>query len=183
MRVIAGERKGLRLFAPRGRWVRPTADRGKQVLFDVLGSDVRGRQVLDLYAGSGSLGIEALSRGARTAVFVERDPRALSALRRNLEAARYQDRAEVIAEDVEKVLCRWPVERHFDVVLADPPYGDTAARLLELLDRFQGLTPDAIVVIEHGRRDDVKVRLRQLHRSDQRILGDTVLTFFRRAEE
>lgn len=183
MRVIAGERKGLRLVAPRGRGVRPTTDRVKQVLFDVLRDKVEGQRVLDLYAGSGALGIEALSRGADAATFVERSSAAWAALRRNLEAARYQDRAAVVTGPVEAFLRRQDEGTRFGVVLADPPYGEEASRLLCELDRFRGLRPGGIVVIEHSRRQELDVALKHLRRWDQRVLGDTAVSFFRREDE
>ena len=123
MRVVAGEFKGRRLQAPRGRRTRPTADRVREALFSMLG-DVSGARVLDLYAGSGALGIEALSRGAESAVFVERDQQALAAMRRNLEAVGAE--ADVRRQDVSRFLAR--TEGTFDLVFCDPPY-DGASRL------------------------------------------------------
>ena len=123
MRVIAGDFKGRRLHSARGTRTRPTADRVREALFSMLG-DVSGARVVDLYAGSGALGIEALSRGAESAVFVERDERALSALRRNLDAVAV--RAEVRRQDVLRFLAR--PEGTFDLVFCDPPY-DVAPRV------------------------------------------------------
>jgi len=122
VRVVAGEFKGRRLYAPRGSRTRPTADRVREALFSMLG-DVSGARVLDLYAGSGALGIEALSRGAESAVFVERDAKALDALRRNLDAT--GARGAVRREDVARFLSR--PEGTFDLVFADPPYDDASA--------------------------------------------------------
>ena len=127
MRVVAGEFKGRRLHSPRGAGTRPTADKVREALFSMLG-DVSGARVLDLYAGSGALGIEALSRGAESAVFVERDGKALAALRRNLEAV--DAVAEVRRQDVGRFLTR--PEGTFDLVLCDPPYDD-APRVAALL--------------------------------------------------
>lgn len=182
MRVIAGERKGLRLLAPHGRRLRPTADRVKQVLFDLLQNEVAGQRVVDLFAGSGALGIEALSRGAREAIFVERDPQALAALRRNLELARYGARARIMAQRVELFLRRWPETEGVDVVLADPPYGEMAGRLLRWLDRFDALKVGGLAAIEHSSRDELDVELKRLLRMDRRIIGDSAISIFRRED-
>jgi 16S rRNA (guanine966-N2)-methyltransferase len=120
---VAGEFRGRRLAAPRGARTRPTADRVREALFSMLG-DVSGARVLDLYAGSGALGIEALSRGADSAVFVERDPRAVAAIERNLASLGLEQ--QVVRQDAVRFLAR--AEGMFDLVFCDPPY-DAAARL------------------------------------------------------
>jgi 16S rRNA (guanine966-N2)-methyltransferase len=120
MRVIAGTAKGVRLGrVPAG--VRPVSDRAREGLFSSLGAAVVGAAVLDLFAGTGAVGIEALSRGAETAVFVERNPAAVRALRDNLARTRLGDRAEVVSSDALLYLTRAGAAR-FDLVLADPPY-------------------------------------------------------------
>ncbi len=148
MRVVAGEFKGRRLYAPRGESTRPTADRVREALFSMLG-DVSGTRVLDLYAGSGALGIEALSRGADSAVFVESDGQALAALRRNLDAVGAA--ATVRRQDVLRFLAR--PEGTFDLVFCDPPYDDgpgVAAALSEALPGM--LEEDARIVTESDKR-------------------------------
>jgi 16S rRNA (guanine966-N2)-methyltransferase len=156
VRVVAGEFKGRRLYAPRGARTRPTADRVREALFSMLG-DVSGARVLDLYAGSGALGIEALSRGAASALFVERDRQALAALRRNLQALRSPldatgTGAEVRAQDVAGFLAR--PEGAFDLVFCDPPYDDAprvAATLSKALPAI--LAEDARIVTESDKRN------------------------------
>lgn len=149
VRVVAGEFKGRRLHAPRGARTRPTADRVREALFSMLG-DVSGARVLDLYAGSGALGIEALSRGAESAVFVERDRRALAALRRNLDAVGAE--AEVRQQDVAGFLGR--PEGTFDLVLCDPPYDDAPRVAVALADALPAmLTEDARIVTESDKRN------------------------------
>ena len=155
MRVIAGEFKGRRLHTARGTLTRPTADRVREALFSMLG-DVGGAEVLDLYAGSGALGIEALSRGAESAVFVERDRQALTALRRNLDAVGVD--AVVRSEDVLRFLGR-PNGR-FDLVFCDPPYDDAprvAAPLAEALPAL--LQEDARIVTESDKRNPLLLPL------------------------
>jgi 16S rRNA (guanine966-N2)-methyltransferase len=149
VRVVAGEFKGRRLYAPRGARTRPTADRVREALFSMLG-DVSGARVLDLYAGSGALGIEALSRGAETAVFVERDQAALSALRRNLDAVGAH--ADVRQQDVLRFLAR--PEGTFDLVFCDPPYDVAPAVAGALVEALPALTGEkARIVTESDKRN------------------------------
>ena len=166
MRVVAGEFKGRRLHAPRGAATRPTADRVREALFSMLG-DVAGARVLDLYAGSGALGIEALSRGAGSAVFVERDRRALAALRGNLEAVGVE--ADVRSLDALRFVARG--EGTFDLVFCDPPYDvapRVAAPLAEGLPAM--LDEDARIVTESDKRKPLLLPLPLLV---ERAYGDT----------
>ena len=166
MRIVAGEFKGRRLHAPRGARTRPTADRVREALFSMLG-DVTGVGVLDLYAGSGALGIEALSRGAESAVFVERDQQALAALRRNLDAVGAD--AEVRRQDVARFLAQ--PEGKFDLVFCDPPYDVApriAGRLAESLPAL--LEESARIVTESDKRNPLILPLPLLV---ERNYGDT----------
>jgi len=166
VRVVAGEFKGRRLYAPRGSRTRPTADRVREALFSMLG-DVSGARVLDLYAGSGALGIEALSRGAESAVFVERDAKALDALRRNLDAT--GARGAVRREDVARFLSR--PEGTFDLVFADPPYDDASAVAHSLADAVPALVDEnARIVTESDKRNPLVLPLPLLV---ERNYGDT----------
>lgn len=149
MRVIAGSVGGRRLHAPKGQVARPTSDRVKEALFSALAPSLPGARVLDLYAGSGALGIEALSRGATTAVFVESDDRAVKVIRRNLEQLGLEG-GIVRAERAERY-CRRPVDGPFDVVLADPPYvvsSEEIANQVADLAAAGALTPGALLVVE-----------------------------------
>lgn len=153
-RVIAGELGGLRLVVPKGTQTRPTTDRVKESVFGALGgARLSGATVLDGYAGTGALAIEALSRGAAFAVIVERDPRAVDAIRRNLVSTRTTDRARVQRRGFAGYLQGRAPEIPFDLVFLDPPYdlnGQDLARILELLDRPGWLSEDAGVVIERS---------------------------------
>jgi 16S rRNA (guanine966-N2)-methyltransferase len=166
VRVVAGEFRGRRLAAPRGARTRPTADRVREALFSMLG-DVSGARVLDLYAGSGALGIEALSRGARSAVFVERDARAVSAIERNLASLGLEQR--VVRQDAARFLAR--AQGTFDLVFCDPPY-DSASRLAgPLAERLPALTAaDARIVTESDKRSPLELPLPLL---TERTYGDT----------
>jgi pantetheine-phosphate adenylyltransferase/16S rRNA (guanine(966)-N(2))-methyltransferase RsmD len=150
LRIIAGTARGTRLAAvPKN--VRPTSDRVRESIFNALGQFFTG-DVLDLYAGIGTLGIEALSRGADRAVFVEKDRRALAAIRENLRRTRVEDRAEVVAGDVGRTLDRMLTDgRQFSLIFADPPYRIAATEVGCVLSRLASLlTPGGRAVIESG---------------------------------
>ena len=167
MRIVAGEHRGRRLQAPRGRSTRPTADRVREALFSMLG-DVQGARVLDLFAGSGALGIEALSRGAASVVFVERDNAAVAAIRRNLDAIGAGE-TEVIRRDVLKFLTS--CAESFDLVFVDPPY-DFAPRLAGPLSAALPavLSEDALIVTESSKRTPLEL---SLPLARERTYGDT----------
>jgi 16S rRNA (guanine966-N2)-methyltransferase len=185
MRIIGGHDRGRRLRAPRGLETRPTADRVRVTLFAVLGPAVRGARVLDLFAGTGAVGIEALSRGAARVVFVEKDPAALRALRANLAAlGASRVSARVVAGDVLRVLPELPAhEAPFDLIFIDPPYATTlAGRTLATLVATRVCRPSGEVVVQHSTRDALpSVDGLAAHRRARRF-GDTALTFLR-AEE
>jgi 16S rRNA (guanine966-N2)-methyltransferase len=163
---VAGEFRGRRLAAPRGVRTRPTADRVREALFSML-DDVSGARVLDLYAGSGALGIEALSRGAGSAVFVDRDPRAVAAIERNLESLGLEQ--EVLRQDAVRFLAR--AEGTFDLVFCDPPY-DSASRLAgPLAQGLPALTSEhARIVTESDKRNPLELPFPLI---TERTYGDT----------
>ena len=152
MRVIAGTHKGRRLFSPGWAGLRPTSDRLRETLFDVLGARVEGARVLDGCAGTGAIGIEALSRGADHAVFIERDPRAVALIRRNVEQCGLTNRCTIRRDGLPAALERHTQGRPFDLVLLDPPYGapDIGAILTAAAGRLE---PQGLLVLERARRD------------------------------
>jgi 16S rRNA (guanine966-N2)-methyltransferase len=172
MRVIAGRYRGRRLQSPRGAATRPTSDRVREALFSVLGDRVLGARVLDLYAGSGALGIEALSRGAAEATFVDSAPAALRAVRANLDALGAT--AEVRRADARRFLGGAPsAARQYDLVFLDPPYrlaGRLGSELTAALPAV--LAPGAAVVAESDRRAPLELGLPIL---DERRYGDTLI--------
>ena len=173
MRVVAGTARGVHLAAPRDRSTRPITDRVKETLFAILGDRVPGARVLDLYAGTGAIGIEALSRGADAADFVEHHRGALAALRRNLDRTRLATRASVHAVDVERFL-----DAHdgpWDLVLADPPY-EARAIVAPLRAAAERLAPGGTLVLKHFWRSEVP-GLPGLEVTRQRRFGETMLTF------
>jgi 16S rRNA (guanine966-N2)-methyltransferase len=175
VRVVAGLYRGRRLEAPPGRSTRPTADRVREALFSILGP-IEEARVLDLYAGSGALGIEALSRGAREAVFVDRDARAVAAIRRNLDALGI-DAAAHRGDVLAWLRTAATGAQTFDLVFADPPYssaGQTAGRLSELLAPV--LADSALTVTESDKRNPLELALPLV---DERIYGDTRIAIHR----
>lgn len=159
MRIVAGSRRGHRIAAPKGAVTRPTSDRVREALFSIVGP-IEGAAALDLFAGSGALGLEALSRGAASCVFVERDREAARVIQANLEKLRLTG-ATVVARDAASALRDDRARgRHYDLVLADPPYGDWethATTLAELLPDV--LADNALVVVETADRVEPELPL------------------------
>jgi len=181
-RVIAGTARGIRLEAP-GPGTRPLADRVKQTLFAILEADLADARVLDLFAGSGAAGIEALSRGAASATFVEHDARAAEVIAANLARAGLDaTNAEVIRDDA----LRWLRRAHagaFDVVIVDPPY-DRTDLLVQSLEAIAPLVPPGgRVVAKHFWRDAPPATVGLLASERDRRFGETALTFYRRQED
>jgi 16S rRNA (guanine966-N2)-methyltransferase len=172
MRVVAGRCGGRRLVAPPGSATRPTSDRVREALFSVLGGSVQDARVLDLYAGSGALGIEALSRGAASAVFVDRSPRAVAAIRANLDALGID--AQVRRLEARTALRTASARADaYDLVFLDPPYRRAAELGRELSEALPAvLAPGARVVSESDRRDALELELPLV---DERRYGDTVI--------
>jgi 16S rRNA (guanine966-N2)-methyltransferase len=160
MRIIAGSRKGARLFAPKGRDTRPTGDRQREAVFNLVGPGIEGMRVLDLFAGSGAMGLEALSRGASAAVLVDSDRDAIRTIERNLEKLDLTG-ATVLRADARRVLAAEAAAgRRYDLVLVDPPYGDLAGLLPALGTALPAvLEPDGIVVVESEARDEPELPL------------------------
>jgi len=178
MRVIAGSAKGTPLASVPGESTRPITDRVKEALFDILDGLVVGARVLDMFAGTGAVGIEALSRGARKAVFVERDRRALATIRRNLAATRLADRAEVVAGDAFAYVSR-PPDEPFDLIyIAPPQYKRLWVHALKAIDRPGYLSPDGVAVVQIFPKEDEPVELQYLERAEERRYGSTLLIFF-----
>jgi len=181
VRIIAGAFKGQQLLTPRGHRTRPTADQVRIALMDTLMPRLSGARFLDLFAGAGGVGLEALSRGAAAAVLVERDPDAIAALRKNLAALRVGREARVLPMDAGRALNRLAADgERFDLVFLDPPYGaglveDTLVRL----GTGAVITLDAIVIAQHFTKQAPPERVGTLAAYRARRFGETTLTFFR----
>ena len=168
MRIVAGEFGGRRLSRPKDAGVRPTADRVREAWMSILADAIPGARMLDLYAGSGALGLEALSRGAASATFVELNPPSLRALQANVATLGVADRSTVHRGDALRYVAGLPAGA-FDVALADPPYArDDAARLVAL---FRSTPFARILSVEHSATE-------RLDGDSTRRYGDTALTFF-----
>jgi 16S rRNA (guanine966-N2)-methyltransferase len=185
MRVTAGAERGRKLRAPRGANTRPTGAKVREAIFNILGP-LSPDQALDLYAGTGALGIEALSRGASHATFVERDARALAALHRNLREFELSSRARVMDCSVAVALQRLSTEKaqKFSWVFVDPPYAAGEVEpVLALLSGGKVLDNGAVVIVEHDRRNVPPDHVGALEMVDRRYYGDTGLSFYRRQRE
>lgn len=186
MRITGGSLRSRAIRAPRGQATRPTSDRVREALFGILGSAgvLGGARVLDLYAGTGALSLEALSRGAERAVLVESARDALVVLRENVAALGLDDRARVLAADVRSVASRLERLGPFDVVFADPPWAmvdaGEASRAIAHIAEAGLLAPEALVVLEHAARTPSPT-VSGLTSDQFRRYGDTALTFYKPA--
>lgn len=185
MRIIAGSHKGRRLLSPTTSDVRPTSGRVKEAIFSILGDRIGGATVLDLFAGTGAIGIEALSRGATRVIFVESHATSLKLLQANLIQCRLSEGTEVYPGKVDTFLLH--AARHgltFDVIFADPPYRDDSInRLLPLLGQSAMILPHTAVILEHPTKHRIPPQVGPLNRIRQYRYGDTSLSLFRPADE
>jgi len=183
MRIIAGSLRRRTIEAPTGLATRPTSDRLRETLFNVLAPRMKDATFLDLYAGSGAVGIEALSRGAARVTFVERVPTALKVMRGNLEKLGVREGFRIEASNVAAYLRRAGVERGFDVVFLDPPY-DAADEYGMALGLLGGaamvlLAEGAVVIAEHRRKETLNEEYGSLQRTRLLLQGDAALSFYR----
>jgi 16S rRNA (guanine966-N2)-methyltransferase len=189
MRVIAGTLKGRRLDAPTWEGLRPTSDKLRETLFNVLATRVAGARVVDGFAGTGAVGIEALSRGAAEVAFIERDPRAAALIEANLARCSVEKGYAIIRAPFAtgaSTLCARSPFVPFDLVLLDPPYhqesdGDDGADVLETAAPL--VAPGGILVLEHARRRNVPDTARSLVRTRQLMSGDSSLSFYARTDD
>jgi 16S rRNA (guanine(966)-N(2))-methyltransferase RsmD len=180
VRIIAGTLKGRRLRTPDWEGVRPTSDRLRETLFNVLGPAVEGASFVDAYAGTGAVGIEALSRGARQVTFVEQDPRALRLIGANLAHCGVTERYAIIRAGFAGAVRQLAGEAP-DLVFLDPPYGREGLR--QALEGAAALaSPSTIVVVEHATRDRAPEQAGTLIRTRELKSGDSALAFYRRAQ-
>ena len=177
MRIISGEHRGRKLFAPEGDETRPTSDRVKEALFNIISARVYGSVVLDMFSGSGALALEALSRGAEYAVLCDMSPKACAVISRNIEGCRMENRAKLIRGDCIAALSR--LDRQFDLVFMDPPYRlhDIYCKALTELKRTDRLKNDALIVMEHEAAFDLTAVPEGFAVTDKRNYKDTCITF------
>lgn len=184
MRIVGGELRGRRLFGPRASGVRPTSDRVRESIFDLLGPGPLAGSVLDLFAGTGALGIEALSRGCERAVFVENAGPAIAVIRRNLEACHLAARARIARVDVSRFLAGTDPEKPFALILLDPPYRQGLAQeALSAITSGDWLAPEGVVVAEAEKGAALPEQAGGLCLSKHRVYGDTAVWVYRRTDE
>lgn len=184
MRIISGKYRGLRLSTVKGDALRPTSDQLRETLFNVLGPEVEGRTFLDAYAGTGAVGIEALSRGAAEVVFIEHHRPAAELIRRNLDALKIKDGFYVMTTTVLKGLQNLAEEgSHFDFVFLDPPYDEIREyhHILRQLARSELLLSTSLVIVEHSRHCSLEEEYGSLRRTRLLPRGDSQLGFYRTA--
>jgi 16S rRNA (guanine966-N2)-methyltransferase len=184
LRVIAGTAKGRKLKMAPGAATRPIADRVKEALFNILGADIESAVVLDLFAGTGGVGIEALSRGAARATFVESDRLAVNTIQENLRLTGLASRARVVRTDVFVYLRNEPRDTFDYVHIAPPQYQQLWSQTLQALDaRPNWINPDGVAVAQIHPREFVELPLQHFQLVDQRRYGSTLLCFYERGGE
>ena len=181
MRVITGKARGVQLKTPEGMTTRPTADRVKEALFSIIQFEIPGAKVLDLFGGTGQLGIEALSRGAKAAVFVDAGEPACKLIRENLRRTKLEADARVIRSDYLEYLKR--CRESFDIIFLDPPYAEVfLENALNCIGEIDILQSGGIIVTERPLGKDLNVELTGFERSKDYKYGKTILAIYRKAE-
>ncbi|MCX7747106.1 MAG: 16S rRNA (guanine(966)-N(2))-methyltransferase RsmD [Clostridia bacterium] len=181
LRVIAGSAKGHKLKTPKGDLTRPTSDRVKESLFNIIAGFLAEAEVLDLFAGSGSLGIEALSRGAALCVFVDKRSECLAIIKENLVHTKMIERARTLSGDAMEVLRRLSGEgSRFDIIFLDPPYRkNLIEEALNIIEKNDIMKPGGIVVAERDKEDKIPESVGAVRLVRDQQYGDTVLSFYK----
>ena len=181
MRIIAGSARGRQLKGPKGPGVRPTSDKVRESLFSILATVVPGARFLDLFCGTGAMGLEAISRGAVFALLVDKSRASLAVARDNVTLTGFGQSVRLLNQQIDaRALSRLTPFGPFDIVFADPPYAEVAPG--ELLDWMGAalLTEDGLFIVEHDRRHPAPEAAAGLEMTDQRRFGDTLVSFYRR---
>ena len=181
MRIIAGTARGRNFEAPQGRSARPTLDRVREALFGMIQFDIEGRDVLDLFAGSGALGMEALSRGAASAVFCDKNKSSADLVLKNLKSLNFAEKSEVFCCDALSLLKQLSSEhRKFSLVFLDPPYAsDLIETVLALMPEYGLLRDGCIIIAEHERKSPIAFADPQFRKREPRFYGETAVTLMR----
>ncbi len=182
LRVISGSAKGLKLFTLEGMNTRPTTDRVKENLFNIIAPYIPGSNVLDLFAGTGSLGIEALSRGANSAVFCDRNQQSADIITKNLQHTKLMDKSEVFFGEAQIILKKLSqLSKKFDIIFLDPPYKkEIVPGILQDLENYGVLDEKVLISVETDIEDQLPQEIGTLCVSRQQIYGKTKLTFYKR---
>lgn len=182
MRIIAGDAKGRRLFTPSGREVRPTSDRVKESLFNILGEAVPGAVVLDLFAGTGNLGLESLSRGAERSIFIDNSRDSIRIVNDNIRNLKYEEYCEVYNNDALSALAVLKKRQIiFDIIFVDPPYSrEIIPEILRKITELDLLNDKGIIAAEHDIKDKLPDRILNIIKYKSSVYGDTILSFYKR---
>ena len=179
MRVITGTARGIQLKTPDGMTTRPTTDRVKEALFSIIQFEIPGARVLDLFGGTGQLGIEALSRGAKSAVFVDAGEPACKLIRENLKRTKLEQRASVVRSDYLQYLKR--CREQFDIILLDPPYAEVfLENALKCITEIDILQSNGIIITERPLGKEIPYELENFTRSKDYKYGNTLITLYRK---
>ena len=182
MRITGGKHKGRKLYTIKGLKIRPTAENVREAIFNILGQDLKGLMVMDLFSGAGTLGIEALSRSAREALFIDRSAQALTIVKKNLALCGFEKSGFPFRWDLKRGIpfSRCAPMGLFDLVFVDPPYGKGfLPRILEEISYRRILSPGARIIAESYKSEELAASLRDLEVKDMRLYGDTKITFYR----
>lgn len=179
MRIITGSAKGTRLKTPRGMGTRPTGDRVKESVFNILGPFLADANVLDLFAGTGNLGLEALSRGAASALFIDKSSASVSLVRENINLTKLTEMAEVLKGDALTLLDRLVKDKkQFELIFCDPPYNKGLVEtILAKIDNSDILSMKGIVVVEHSKHEQIRAEFNQLKVKRTEKYGETLVSF------
>ena len=184
MRVISGKSRGLKLNAPKNNDVRPTTDRVKESLFNMINPYIIDSNILDLFAGTGSLGIESLSRGANKCIFVDNSKESINIVKSNIKKARVEDESIVLNLDFKSAINSLCLKKEkFDVIFMDPPYyKNMFMDALCSIDNNKLLKEDGIIVVEHDTKDKFPDNIGRLYKNRDKKYGNTTLTFYKLEE-
>lgn len=184
MRIISGRSRGLKLNAPKNNDIRPTTDRIKESLFNIINSYILDSSVLDLFAGTGSLGLECLSRGAKECVFVDSNKESINVLNSNIKKVNFIKESEVLNRDFNNALNFLKEKnRVFDLIFLDPPYYENMfIKAISNIDEFKLIHEDSMIVVEHDSKDEFPDKLGRLFKYKEKKYGSTTLTLYKLEE-
>ena len=184
LRVISGKVRGLKLDTPKNEYVRPTTDRVKESLFNIINPYIIDSNVLDLFAGTGSLGIECLSRGASSATFVDVSKESINIVKSNIKKARVENESIILNLDFKNAIDRLKIQnKKFDIIFMDPPYyKNMFIDALSNIDEADLLCDDGIIVVEHDTKDKFVDNIGRLEKTRDKKYGNTTLTFYKLEE-
>lgn len=178
IRITGGEFRGRKIKSPRGRGSRPTLDTVREALFNIIGNDLSGIRFLDLYAGVGLVGIEALSRGAQEVLFVEKELSLVKILRENLTGLNVTHQAKIYHGSAPSLVLRF-IKKPMDFIFLDPPYGTNDAAILLTKLGYSELAPQMQVIVQHHYKDKLRERVGALTRISEHRYGETLLSIYR----